>query len=184
MNGFSSDTASTPGTSSGSGRWSRERISLCSSTPSVALDGTRRELVLVGPVGWKAQLDGHLEGISQRVRHLGFVPPEDLPTLYAEAGMLCFPSLREGFGLPALEAMAAGTPVIGSSGGAIEEIVGSAGLTVDPTDVESWSDAIERVDADDDLRSQMSEAGRERAAAFTWDRAASAMAEVYHEVAG
>ena len=66
--------------------------------------------MLVGPVGWHEQLEGHIEGVGSRVRQLGFVPAEDLPALYAEARVFCFPSLREGFGLPALEAMAQGTP--------------------------------------------------------------------------
>lgn len=140
-----------------------------------------RDLVLVGPVGWKTQLDGHLDGISRRVRHLGFVPPEHLPALYSEAGLFCFPSLREGFGLPALEAMAAGTPVIAASGGAVAEVLGGTGVTIDATDVDAWAQAIVELAGDASRRDTMAEAGRARASGYTWEAAAAATAAVYAE---
>lgn len=140
------------------------------------------ELVLVGPVGWHEQLEGHLEGIGDRVRRLGFVPAEDLPALYAEADLFCLPSLREGFGLPALDAMAQGTPVIGSSGSAIEEVVGDAGLVVAPNDVTGWAEAMRTVLHDEALSTRLAHAGQQRSEKFTWERSAQLMADAYREV--
>lgn len=145
---------------------------------------TTEDLVLVGPVGWHEQLEGHIEGIGSKVRQLGFVPAEDLPALYAEARLFCFPSTREGFGLPALEAMAQGTPVIAGSGTAVAEVVGDAGVTVPPLAVGEWADAIVGLLGDDAERSRLGAAGQRRAAGFTWEECAARTAAIYHEVAG
>lgn len=145
---------------------------------------TDDDLVLVGPVGWHEQLEGHIEGIGSKVRQLGFVPAEDLPALYAEARLFCFPSTREGFGLPALEAMAQGTPVIAGSGTAVAEVVGDAGVTVAPLDVDAWAEAMAELLADESGRAALGELARARAAGFTWERCAEQMAQAYHEVRG
>ncbi|MEY2423386.1 MAG: hypothetical protein QOI95_3453 [Acidimicrobiaceae bacterium] len=110
--------------------------------------------------------------IVGRVRFIGFVSDEDLPALVAAALMFVYPSLDEGFGLPPLEAMAAGTPVVAANAGSVPEIVGDAALLVDPTDRTAWTDAIDRVADDEALRGMLAAAGRHRAAAFTWERAA------------
>lgn len=154
------------------------------------LDAYRRlgsaavDLVLVGPIGWREQLEGHVEGIATHVRQLGFVPAADLPALYDGAELFCFPSTREGFGLPALDAMAHGTPVVGSAGTAVEEVVGNGGVCVDAADVDAWTDAIAKLLADDTARADLADAARVRASAYTWERCADTMASIYHEVGG
>jgi len=102
----------------------------------------------------------------------GFVAREDLPALYRQAAMLVYPSLYEGFGLPPLEAMACGTPVLASNTTSLPEAVGDAGLTVDPTDVEGMAEAMARLLEDASLRRRLRQAGLERASAFTWQRTA------------
>jgi glycosyltransferase involved in cell wall biosynthesis len=102
----------------------------------------------------------------------GFVAREDLPALYRQAAMLVYLSLYEGFGLPPLEAMACGTPVLASNTTSLPEAVGDAGLTVDPTDVEGIAAAMARLLEDASLRQRLRQAGLERASAFTWQRTA------------
>lgn len=102
----------------------------------------------------------------------GFVAQEDLPALYRQAVMLVYPSLYEGFGLPVLEAMACGTPVITSSTSSLPEVAGEAALKVDPTDVKQIVEAMERLVADDALQKQLRLAGLARAQTFTWKRTA------------
>jgi glycosyltransferase involved in cell wall biosynthesis len=102
------------------------------------------------------------------VRWLGHVPDEDLPGLYAGARCFVLPSLYEGFGLPCLEAMACGTPVVASNAGALPDTCGGAALLVDPSDPTAIADAVERAIGDDRLRA----AGLVRAGMFSWDRAA------------
>lgn len=148
-----------------------------------ALGPRPEQLVLVGPPGWNESLDDHLVGVGHRIRRLGFVPSSDLAALYAEARLFCFPSLREGFGLPPLEAMARSTPVVVSSGTAMSEVIGGGGLSVVARDVDGWRDAIAAVLDDADLADQL-EAGKtvERAAEFTWERAALRTLDVYREL--
>jgi alpha-1,3-rhamnosyl/mannosyltransferase len=112
---------------------------------------------------------------------LGHVEDQEMPALYSAARALVFPSLYEGFGLPALEAMAAGTPVIASNTTGLAEVVGDAGLTVDPRSADAFADALGRVLGDDGLRDRLATAGRARAAEFTWVRTAAATAAVYRE---
>ena len=140
---------------------------------------TDAELVLVGPRGWNQELD-----LPHGARLLGFVPAGDLPPLYAGAAAFCFPSLLEGFGMPVVDAMAQGTPVVTSSGTSTEEIAGDAGLVVDPYDVDAIAGALDRVLRDPDLARRLGEAGRGRAATYTWERTAALTAEAYAEVAG
>ena len=108
----------------------------------------------------------------------GYVPDEDVPALVAGAVALAYPSRYEGFGLPVLEAMACGTPVLSSNVSAIPEVTGDAALLVDPTSEDAIADGLRRIVEDDGLRARLSAAGIERAAGFTWERTARATAEV------
>jgi len=110
------------------------------------------------------------------------VDDADLAALYSAAHVFIYPSLYEGFGLPALEAMACGTPVVASNQSSLPEVLGQAGLLVDPRDVEAIAEAISEVLADETLHQQLSQAGRRRAAQFTWDKVATALLDVYQTV--
>ncbi len=124
-----------------------------------------------------------LERIPRRVVFAGFVADRDLPALYSGAIALLYPSIYEGFGLPALEAMAAGTVPIVSNTTALPEVVGEAGLQVDPVSIEELADAIVRIVEDGELRARLARRGIERARRFTWDRAAEATLRVLTEAA-
>lgn len=143
------------------------------------------DLVLVGPDGWNEDLGARIDraGLAGRARPLGFVAEADKHALYAGAAVFCYPSLREGFGLPLLEAMAQGTPVVTSAGTATEEVAGDAALLIDPRQPAAIADALERVLGDPALAEDLAERGRRRAGAFTWERAAELTAAVYREVA-
>ena len=114
---------------------------------------------------------------------LGTVSEERLRTLYRGATALVYPSLYEGFGLPPLEAMASGTPVIASNCASIPEVVGDAGMLLPPTDVRAWTDAILSVVRDEALRRRMRAAGLQRASTFTWQRTARITLDVYRQAA-
>jgi glycosyltransferase involved in cell wall biosynthesis len=150
---------------------------------SLVLDGTDVDLALAGPAGWNEDLDRLVAGRGDRVKPLGFVPRRDLSALYRGASAVCYPSLREGFGLPVLEAMAEGAPVITSKGTATEEVAGDAALLVDPTDEDAIAEAIATVVADEALARRLGEAGRARAALFTWERTAALTVKAYAEAA-
>ncbi len=113
--------------------------------------------------------------------YLGYVPDTRREELYRSARVLVMPSLDEGFGLPALEAMSAGVPVIVSSRGSLPEVVGGAGAEVDPTDVASLAEAIERAVADDRWAMQAAEAGLARARTFTWTESARTLRRAYED---
>jgi glycosyltransferase involved in cell wall biosynthesis len=117
------------------------------------------------------------------VRLLGYVPDADVPALMGGALALAFPSLHEGFGLPALEAMACGTPVVASDTTSLPEVVGDAGLLVPPTDVAAVAAALARVVGDAGLRADLRRRGLERAARFTWRRCAEETLRVLEEAA-
>jgi glycosyltransferase involved in cell wall biosynthesis len=106
------------------------------------------------------------------IRRLGYVPDDELPGLYAGAQALAMPSVHEGFGLPCLEAMACGTPVVAAAAGALPETVGDAGLLVDGADPEAFATALLAAALDETTRSRLIEAGLRRAAEFSWDRTA------------
>jgi len=118
---------------------------------------------------------------SPRVVHLGEVPDEDLPALYAGAKLFVSPSSYEGFGLAVAEAMAAGVAVIAGSGSASDEVVGDAGVLVPPRDVDALVAAIDGLVRDDARRARLAAAGRDRISRFTWERTARATRDVYRE---
>ncbi|WP_129115507.1 glycosyltransferase family 4 protein [Halegenticoccus tardaugens] len=138
-------------------------------------------LALVGPTK-SVFADASIEP-GEGVETLGFVSDEELGWLYHNAAAFVFPSLYEGFGLPILEAMSAGTPVVTADRGAMAEVAGDAACLVDPTDSDAIADGIERTLCDADARERLARRGRERAAVFTWERAARRTAEAYRSVA-
>jgi glycosyltransferase involved in cell wall biosynthesis len=113
----------------------------------------------------------------------GFIPDSDLNTLYSAAESFAFPSHYEGFGLPVLEAMACGTPVVASRASSLPEVVGDAGMQVDPDDPERLASALELLALNPEMRADFSMRGLARAATFTWDAAADIMLDVYRKVA-
>ena len=117
--------------------------------------------------------------LAGHVRHEGYVDEPRLRKLYEEAVLLVLPSLDEGFGIPALEAMTVGVPVIAAARGALPEVVGDAGLLVDPLDVSALAAALERVVRDDQLRDRLSVAGAARARRFSWRASADALTGAY-----
>ena len=142
-------------------------------------------LALVGRKGWLYEeiLTTLTElKLGDRVHLLENVPNEDLARLYNGAKCLVLPSHYEGFGLPPLEAMACGTPVVVSNRASLPEIVGDAGLLVDPDDIEALSEAIIRAVDDSALRSTLRQRGLQRAAEFSWTRAAEETLAVYQAV--
>ena len=123
-------------------------------------------------------------GMEDRVHILGFVPDEDLPALYSGARALIAVSLYEGFGLPILEAMACGTPVITSNLSSLPEVAGDAGILVDPLDTEAISDAIVRTMTDADLRQKLVAASLEHVKRFSWASAVRQLKSIYDAMLG
>jgi glycosyltransferase involved in cell wall biosynthesis len=123
-------------------------------------------------------------GIEERVVFTGWVPEEDKPALYSGARALVFPSFYEGFGLPPLEALACGTPVIASNRGSLPEIVGDGGLLVEPDDVEGLAGAMEKLLNDDTLWGDLREKGLAHVARFSWEKTARETLAVYQEIGG
>ena len=122
--------------------------------------------------------------LENKVVFTGFIADEDLAYLYNAATLLAFPSLEEGFGLPAMEAMACGTPVAASNCGSLPEVLGAAGRFFDPRDAQNIALVIEQILADDALRKQMSEDGLRRAENFLWKKAARETLGIFDELAG
>jgi glycosyltransferase involved in cell wall biosynthesis len=141
----------------------------------VAAAGLPHRLVIAGKAGWLAdrvERDIAASGMGDRVHRLGYVAAADLPALYGAADAFAFPSLHEGFGLPALEALACGTPTLVADRAALPEVVGDAALRVPPEDPDAIGAALLRLLTDQSLRARLEAAGPARAAAFTWRRAA------------
>ena len=131
------------------------------------------QLLIAGGRGWLYQdIFAEAEKHGDRVRPLGFVDDADLPAMYRNAVLFAFPSLYEGFGLPVLEAMACGVPVVCSNASSLPEVAGDAALLVNPHDTNELAEAMARVLEDADLRQAMVARGLAQAAQFTWERAA------------
>lgn len=149
-------------------------------------EGIDTPLMIAGQRAWRYEGDFELVrrlGLDEQVRFLGYVPDEDLPALYSGAQLLAFPSLYEGFGLPVLEAMACGTPVLTSNVSATAEIAADAALLVDPRSVDALASALGRLLTDDALRGDLRRRGLARAAEFSWERTARETLSVYKKVA-
>jgi len=133
------------------------------------------ELVIAGRRGWKWEgTVGFVEQspVKERIRFLHYVPPADLPALFREATLFVYPSLYEGFGIPPLEAMASGVPVIASNNSSLPEVLGDAGILVDSSDPSELSEAISRVLRDGELRKRLVRRGSRRAKLFSWEETA------------
>jgi len=119
--------------------------------------------------------------LSSSVRVIGAVPQEELPALYAGALFLLHPALYEGFGLPVVEAMASGTPVLASTAPALQEVAGGAALLADPLDADSLAKEIKELAQDESLRRRCRNLGLARAREFSWESAAARTLAVYEE---
>jgi glycosyltransferase involved in cell wall biosynthesis len=143
-------------------------------------------LIVGGGKGWLyGPIFAQLErlGLREQVRFVGYIEEEELPLWYAAATAFAFPSIYEGFGMPPLEAMACGTPVVAAKSASLPEVVGDAGLLVEPHDSTALADAIVRLLAEPELRSELRERGLRRSQTFTWQEAAERTLEVYQRVA-
>ena len=148
--------------------------------------GLPHALVIGGKPGWLYEdiyRQANQEDLAGRVLFPGFVADEDLPALYSLADVFVFPSLYEGFGIPVLEAMACGTPVVTSNNSSLPEAAGSAALMVEATDSTELAEAIAKVLNDTELRRRMIAAGYDQARRFTWQRSAQALLEAYERAA-
>ncbi len=143
-------------------------------------------LVVAGAKGWLYQTFFDkltASGLGERVRVTGHVPEADLPALLTLASVFAFPSLYEGVGLPTLEAMACGTPVVAANTSSLPEAVGEAGILLPPDDARAWAEALARLLDDEAAHADYAARGRARAAQFTWESAARATLAVYRQVA-
>jgi len=152
----------------------------------VAAEVPELRLVVVGPDGWG--LDAYDAAVRRaraagRIVRLGYVTPGERADLTAGATALAYPSLDEGFGLPPLEAMTLGVPVVASDAAVLRDVLGDAALLVEPTDVGALGAALHQVVTDDALRSRLAGAGPARAAAYPWSRAADSFRELYQRLA-
>lgn len=146
---------------------------------------TNAKLVLAGredPRYPQAREEVRRLGMTERVLFLGDVADSDLPALYNGALLFAFPSLYEGFGLPALEAMACGTPVVCSNTSSLEEILGNAAITLDPRDADAWVGALTGALENEQLRADLRAKGLARARTFSWEKTARETIDVYESV--
>ena len=144
-------------------------------------------VVVAGKQGWlvESTLQAvRARGLEGKVQFTGYVADEDLPSLYTLAEVFAFPSVYEGFGLPPLEALACGTPVVCSNASSLPEVMGDAGLLVSPTDAQAWMLALGRALTDASLRRDLAARGPRQAARFTWVDAARRTRAVYEELLG
>ena len=144
-------------------------------------------LVLAGDWGWQtnALADSlHAHDIGGEVRLAGYLPDDALAALYSACTALVWPTFYEGFGLPPLEAMACACPVIVSNAASLPEVVGDAGVLLDPRDEPAWTNALRRMVEDADWREQWRQRGLRRAATFSWQRCARETIACYHRALG
>jgi glycosyltransferase involved in cell wall biosynthesis len=164
---------------------------------TVAASGSRKNLRALGTTAQRLTAEGlelviaggsraHLnpDAVLEGARNVGYVPEEHLPGLYAGAAAFVLPSLHEGFGLPCVEAMASGTPVVASNRGALPETCGDAALLVDPGDRDAIADAVLAAALDRSVRDRLRQAGKARAAGLSWERATREVDAVLREAAG
>lgn len=147
--------------------------------------GVKSKLILIGSLGYGSEeILKTVEdlGLSKQVIFLGYVPDQDLIKFYNTADLFVFPSLYEGFGLPPLEAMACGCPVITSNTSSLPEVVGNAGFTLDPVDYDSFAEAMYQILTSETLKNEMRDKSLERSKIFTWDKTASETWKVYEQV--
>jgi glycosyltransferase involved in cell wall biosynthesis len=152
---------------------------------SIALKYPALQLVLAGKKGWMfEELEQTIRRLrlTNRVHFTGFVAEEDKPALLASCALFIYPSLYEGFGLPALEAIACGAPTITSNTSSLPEVVGDAALLVDPTSVESLGQAMEAVLSNPALREELKRKGPVQAKLFTWEKTAAATVDIYRSL--
>lgn len=148
--------------------------------------GIPHHLVCVGPYGWSSNdLSHHIQtlGIERVVHFTGYLPFEHLPAVYNLGDFFVFPSLYEGFGLPVVEAMASGLPVLTSKTSSLGEIAADAALTIDPLDTDAMVEAIRQLATDRGLRRDRAERSLRRSRDFSWTQTAKEMLAVYHRVA-
>ena len=142
-------------------------------------------LVIGGGKGWYYQEVFRLVetlGLTEAIRFPGYIPQDDLPLWYNAAAVFVYPSHFEGFGLPVLEAMACGTPVVTSDVSSLPEVAGDAALLVSPTDTDALSTAMERAFTDAALAQSLRERGLRQAAQFSWEKTARQTVKIYHTV--
>lgn len=160
----------------------RKNIELAARAFAASRFSRRGCLLVVGSVGYRGPAiirAVRAERDADSVRFLGRVADATLARLFAQAEFVLMPSRDEGFGLPALEAMACGTPVIAARAGALPEVVGDASLLFDPTDADGLTEAVDRLADDADLHATLSAGGRARARNYSWERAARETLAVY-----
>ncbi|MFK7802230.1 MAG: glycosyltransferase family 4 protein [Anaerolineae bacterium] len=139
-------------------------------------------LVITGGKGWLFEdilAEVQNQGLDGRVIFTGFVDDEDLPAIYSGATLLAFPSLYEGFGLPILEAMGCGTPVINSDASCLPEVAGNCTIQLAPEGVDAWANGLADLLKDEELRSKLVAAGYEQTKQFTWKRSAEQLLSIY-----
>ena len=158
-------------------------VTLINAFTEMKRDCPTATLVLAGGVGWKfddlfAAIDS--SGVKDSVVLSGYIKAEEKALWLSSAAAFVYPSVYEGFGLPPLEAMACGTPVLTSDAASLPEVVGEAGLTIAPDDVLGWAHALRRVWRDDAYRAELRERGLQQAQKFTWLAAAHCIAASYH----
>ncbi len=164
----------------------KNRIRLLRAIALLRDRGTECTLAIAGQSAWSYGAETALvrqQRIEERVRFLGYVPDRDLAALYSAATVFAYPSLYEGFGLPVLEAMACGTPVVTSNVGGTAEVAGDAALLVDPRNTQGLADALGRLLSDEALRALLRVRGLKRAGQFSWERAARETLLLYELVA-
>jgi glycosyltransferase involved in cell wall biosynthesis len=146
---------------------------------------TRVELIIVGQRGWmweQIEMEAAEGPYADRIHLKGYVSEEELASLYRGAALVAMPSLYEGFGLPLLEAMACGAPVIAANVSSFPEVVGDAGIMVPPDDEEAWVEAMEHLLDNEEQRERMRSQSIARAGLFTWERTARETLAVYRKV--
>ena len=144
-------------------------------------------LVIAGGKGWLYDdifAAAETSPLRERIHFAGYVADEDLPALYSLATLFAFPSHYEGFGIPVLESMACGTPVVCANNSSLPEIAGDAALLIEATDTEALADAIHHLVIDTPLREKLIQRGYEQAGKFRWEKAARRLLDVYSTIAG